>query len=309
MPLNWPGMSTPLVSVVLPVYNRAATVARAVESVLAQSFRDFELIVVDDGSTDGSRAAVEAFGPQVRLFVQPNAGPYAARNTALRHARGELIAFIDSDDAWRPHFLASLVALLTRKPEAGLVFGDARVVTPAGPGSMTMFKVSPPSRGHVAADLTRWNFVPTITALVRRRCLEEIGGFAEAPLAADYLAWFRIALHHELDFVDDVVADYTVHPGGISAQLGRSLATRIELFSHELKQTSDPATRSLLRRILFNCSVSLALAALRGRAAGVRGALPLAFTTAWKHAGIAAASWATTFALNQVRMRSRRVFA
>jgi len=303
-------MPIPLVSAVLPVHNRASTLARAVESVLAQSFRDFELIVVDDGSTDGSRAVVESFGSRVRLFAgSRRRGPYAARNTALRHARGELIAFIDSDDAWLPHHLATLVPLLTRRPEVGLAFGDARVVTPAGPRPLTMFRVSPPARGSVAAELTRWNFVPTLTALVRRRCLEEIGGFVEAPLAADYLAWFRIALRHQLDFVADVVADYTMHPGGISAQLGRSLATRIELFSRELERTHHPAARVLLRRIVFNCSVSLALAALRGRAAEVRGAVPLAFTTAWKHAGIALPRWTTAFALDQLRMRSRRIFA
>jgi glycosyltransferase involved in cell wall biosynthesis len=301
-------VTPPLVSVLLPVYNRAASVARAIESVLAQSFRDFELIVVDDGSTDGSRAAVEAFGARVHVIAGPNRGAYAARNTALRHARGELIAFIDSDDVWLPNRLAAQVPLM-RRPEVGLVFGDARVVGPSAGAASTMFRVSPPSRGRVAAELTRWNFVPTITALVRRRCLEETGGFVEVPLAADYVAWFRIALHHEIDFVDEIVADYTMHPGGISAHLGRSLAARIELFSRELERTGDAAARALIRRILFNCSVSLALAALRGRTERARQALALAFTTVWNHAGMAAAPWATSFALHQIRMRSRRLFA
>jgi glycosyltransferase involved in cell wall biosynthesis len=298
-------MSPPLVSVVLPVYNREATLARAVESVLTQSFRDFELIVVDDGSTDGSRAVLERFGAQVRLIAGPHRGPYAARNMALQHARGELIAFMDSDDVWLPHRLASQIPLMAR-PEVGLVFGDVRIVTPDGPGPSSMFRVSPPARGNVSYDLTRWNFVPTITVLVRRRCLLETGGFVEAPLGADYLAWFRIAQRHELDFVADFVADYSVHPGGISANLGRSLVARMGQFADELEQTGDATARAQIRRILFNCSVSLVLAVLRGRAAGVRGALPLAFRTAWKHAGIATPRWATSFAVDQLRMRSRK---
>src|SRR5207302_10023568 len=97
-----------------------------------------------------------------------------------------------------------------------------------------------------------YNFVPTVTVLVRRRCLEEAGGFSEAcALSADYLAWFRIALRHELDYVERPVAEYTVHADGISYDVGRSLRARIQLFSAELAATTDAPTRALLRRLLF----------------------------------------------------------
>src|SRR5688572_11791530 len=92
--------SQPLVSVIMPVHNRQATVARAINSVLAQTYSNLELIVVDDGSTDGTRDVVERFGPPVKVISQTHAGAYVARNRALRDARGQLIAFIDSDDAW-----------------------------------------------------------------------------------------------------------------------------------------------------------------------------------------------------------------
>src|SRR2546430_1228645 len=123
-PIITRSMPEPLVSVILPVYNREKSVARAVESVLAQTYRPLELIVVDDGSTDGTRGVLEQFGGRIALLRQPNAGAYSARNLGLRHARGELVAFIDSDDIWLPHRLSAQVPLM-RRPDVGLVFGDA----------------------------------------------------------------------------------------------------------------------------------------------------------------------------------------
>ena len=258
------------VSVILPVFNRQETVGRAIASVLAQGHPDLELIVVDDGSTDESRAAIAPFSERLTLLSQPHGGAYAARNLGLRHARGALIAFIDSDDAWRPDRLARQLPLLDR-PEVGLVFGDAQIGGPAGrcpgtPGN-TFFRNEPPHRGRVAADLVMGNFVATSTVLVRRRCLDEIGGFSQdRRRAADFLAWFRIALRHELDFVPDVVADYTVHPGNLSADPGRVLEACIALFSAELEHSADSAQRRLIEQLLFNRSLHLLLATLRGRA-------------------------------------------
>lgn len=302
----------PLVSVILAVHNRDGSVARAIRSVLAQTYREVELIVVDDGSTDGTRRVVEAFGAPVRLVTQPHAGAYAARNVGLRHARGELVAFIDSDDAWLSDKLAMQVPLM-RRPEVGLVFGDAIHVTAPYEGAprtgSTSFRISSPRRGRVANRFRWCNFVPTCTTLVRRSCLEETGGFSEAnEISADYLAWFRIALRYELDYVDQPVAEYTVHAGGISFDLGRSLAARIDLFSAELAQTTDPATRTVLQRLLFNLSLHLALAVLRGRARNVPKPLRLAWHTASRMANLNAALWTTAFAADQLRVRTRRLF-
>lgn len=289
----------PLVSVILPVYNRMSSVSRAIESVLAQTYRPIELIVVDDGSTDASRDVVARFGSAVTLLVQPHAGAYVARNLALRHARGELVAFIDSDDAWRPDRLARQVPLFDRE-EVGLVFGDAAVVTPAGRTNRTMFGITAPRRGRVAWHFALGNFVPTVTVLVRR---DALGFFEEAPLSADYLAWFRVALRYELDFVGDVVAEYTIHPGGMSQDLGRSLEARVQLFTRELERTEDPATRIVLRRLLFNLSLLLALAALRGRARSVHRPLRTAWRTAWR---MGAPGRAAALAIHLALSRGRR---
>src|SRR3989442_14019844 len=126
--INHAGGYDPLVSVILAVHNREGSVARAIASVLAQTYGHVELIVVDDGSTDGTRAVVERSGVQITLIAQAHAGVYAARNRGLRHARGVLVAFIDSDDAWLSDKLAVQVPLM-RRLEVGLVFGDAVHVT------------------------------------------------------------------------------------------------------------------------------------------------------------------------------------
>jgi glycosyltransferase involved in cell wall biosynthesis len=107
----------PEVSIVLPTFNRVDVIGRAVSSVLKQSFSDWELIVVDDGSTDGTRARLDGLDPRIRYIEQSNQGVYAARNTGLKAAHGRFITFLDSDDEWLPHFLALTTAFLRAHPD------------------------------------------------------------------------------------------------------------------------------------------------------------------------------------------------
>jgi glycosyltransferase involved in cell wall biosynthesis len=301
----------PFVSVILPVRNRERSIARAIDSVLAQTYRDFELIVVDDGSTDSSADIAATYGDALTLLRRPAEGAYAARNAALARASGELIAFADSDDAWLPRKLELQVPLLSREA-VGLVFGDAiHVVEPtagAPPNGTTSFGASPPRRGKAARALAWRNFVPTPTVLVRRSCLVDVGGFPNfSRVSADYLVWFRIALRRELDYVDEAVCIYTFNRDSISFDLGRSLEARIELFSGELENARARTERSLLRRLLFNSSLHLVLAALRGKAASVEGPLGLALRTAWRSAGVRSLPWTAAFVAHQIWLRGRRL--
>jgi len=301
-------MAAPLVYVILPVHNRETWVGRAIDSVLAQTYQPIEVIVVDDGSTDGTGRILERFGDQITILTQPHAGAYVARNLGIRHARGELVAFIDSDDAWLPDKLTLQVPLTHR---AALVYGDAIHMTAERTRRRrTCFRVSPPQRGRVAAGFAWANFVPTTTVLVRRRCLDEAGGFSEASeISSDSLLWFRIALRHELDYVDRPVAEYTVHDAGISYDLGCSLAARIQLFSDELSQATDPETRLVLRRLLFNLSLRLVLAYVRGLARNVSHPLRLARRTASRVARVEAIPWAAAFAARELRLRTARLLS
>lgn len=121
-----------LVSVLIPSYNRGYIIGKAIESVLAQTYRPLEIIVVDDGSTDETRAIIDKFGPAISYIYQENAGLAVARNTGLAAARGEFIAFQDSDDIWLPWKLQVQVALMRHLPELALVWTDMTAVNPVG---------------------------------------------------------------------------------------------------------------------------------------------------------------------------------
>src|SRR3954471_6257858 len=119
----------PLVSVIMPAFNAEAYIGRAVASVLRQTCADLELLIVDDGSSDGTVAAARAFAdrdPRVRVLQQPNAGPGPARNTGFRAAEGRLFAFLDSDDEWDAELLAEHVAILAARPDLDVLVGNAR---------------------------------------------------------------------------------------------------------------------------------------------------------------------------------------
>lgn len=167
-------MATPFFSVVIPVYNRAAVLATAIASVRAQTFQDFEIVVVDDGSKDDPRAAVEAVNdPRIRFIRQANAGGGAARNTGIDHARGTFVAFLDSDDAFLPGHLESMHALL--KSSTDLV-GYARVRVDRGDGR-TFLK--PPRARRPDEDMANYllsdrGFTPTSTIVAPRAVAAQI---------------------------------------------------------------------------------------------------------------------------------------
>jgi glycosyltransferase involved in cell wall biosynthesis len=303
-------LARPLISVLLPVHNRPQWVGRAVESVLAQDYPHVELIVIDDGSTDGTPAAIEQLGARLVHLRQARRGPYAARNHGLSHAQGDLIAFIDSDDQWYPDRLLRQLPLLD-PPAVGLVFGDAALTDYPGPapsrGSLTAFDITPPRRGWVTRHFAYGNFVPTSSVLVRRRCLEELGGFQETPpLSADYLMWFRISLRYQLDYVPDPVFEYAVHGDGISRDLVASLRARIALFSLALARAIEPRTRLELRRVLFHLHLSLALACVRLDRRGTLGALADGWRGPTSPPRRKRLGWGLEFVGNQLRVRVRR---
>jgi hypothetical protein len=180
----------PLVSVIVPTYQRRATIRRAVESVLAQSCRDLELIVVDDGSDDGTDAALAPLAPLLRYVRQPNRGPAAARNAGIRLARASIVAFLDSDDRWLPDHLQAVVSLLERHGAAVLA-----CTAPAYPRPRTALGRTELVHAFPAI-LTRAIAGAPSAVAVRRSALELAGGFDESlPLGSeDTDLWRRLAL-------------------------------------------------------------------------------------------------------------------
>jgi glycosyltransferase involved in cell wall biosynthesis len=183
---------TPRVSVVVPTRNRQQQLARALASVRAQHFRNFEVLVVDDGSTDETVPWLRATCPEVRILVMERPrGAAAARNRALEHARGDLVAFLDDDDLWRPTYLEGQVRLLDASPAADLSYADHIEIDPAG-------RVSRPDTRPLLAypSALAWLlaecFIHTLSVVVcRRQVFERVGRFDESLTIVHDLDWYR----------------------------------------------------------------------------------------------------------------------
>ncbi|MCJ7602583.1 MAG: glycosyltransferase [Desulfobulbaceae bacterium] len=178
------------ISVIIPTYNRREFLARAIDSVLNQSCRDFELIVVDDGSTDDTARCVAAYGEQVRSIHQENRGPAAARNTGIRAAEGELIAFLDSDDRFAPEKLAVQQAAMDARPEY-LISHTDEIWYRRGKLLNQKKKHFRP-HGFIFGECLKLCVVGMSTVMLRRELFERIGYFdEELPCCEDYDLWLR----------------------------------------------------------------------------------------------------------------------
>jgi hypothetical protein len=190
----------PKVSVIIPTYNRARVVGDAIDSVVAQTCRDFEITVVDDGSTDDTRAVVEQYasghGKHVRYVRQENAGAPAARNTGIRLATGEYVAFLDSDDLYLPRRLEVGVSALEGDPDTGASYVDARTVEAKGDVLMNsrINRFGGVASGWILPALLRGDLIQTNTITIRRAVLDAVGGFDEKLWSGqDTDLWWRIA--------------------------------------------------------------------------------------------------------------------
>jgi glycosyltransferase involved in cell wall biosynthesis len=188
-------------SVIIPTYNRAELVQRAIASVQAQSQRDFELIVVDDGSEDDTAAVVSRL-PGVRFERIAHGGPGAARNAGIALARGERIAFLDSDDAWDPRFLEVMNAALDADPQAGFAYCD--FISREEPGGQTRsLMASNKLNGHLLPRIFEACFITMGGALIHRRAITAAGPFDPTLEALeDWDFWMRVACLFPARYVD-----------------------------------------------------------------------------------------------------------
>lgn len=237
-----------LVSVILPVWNGVKFVARAVASVLAQTYPHFELIIVDDGSTDGSRELLSAErDPRISLHWRNGTGdgPAAARNVGLKAAKGSFVGFIDQDDQWLPEKLARQLAALREHPRWAMCHTSLRVITHDEVSHPDLFKEHPqlPVMGGFA-ELFDCNFVMMPTPLLRKSVVDALGGFDERLYGTDdYHLWLRLTLEHELGFLPDVLAERHVHDDNASHRVARMTENEIQALSLVLE---DPRAKKLV---------------------------------------------------------------
>jgi len=208
----------PEISVVMACHNAEPFVGEAVESVCGQSFRDLELIVVDDGSTDASPTIVTELAAQdgrVRLVHQANAGPYPARNRGVRDARGKYIAFLDADDWWAPEALERFWYALEECDDAAIAYCGWQNVGLEGGRGAPYVPADYEECDKVATFLRAASPWPIHAALLRRDLFEQCGGFdLQWRTCMDYDLWLRIATTHPIVRVPEVLAYYRHHDTG-----------------------------------------------------------------------------------------------
>lgn len=212
----------PRVSVIVPTHNSARYLPEAIDSVLGQTYRDFEIIVVDDGSTDDTQEVLARYGDQIRVVRQRNQGSAAARNAGILAARGEFIAFLDADDLWLPQKLERQMPLFGERPEIGWVYSDYREFDESGLRTRSFFEregLRPPPEGWVLLALAKGCITWTTTVVVRASCFQEAGLFDGAfPRAQDYDMWLRLAARFPVACVAEVLALYRRHPAQVTSE-------------------------------------------------------------------------------------------
>lgn len=234
-----------MISVVIPLYNKAEQVEASLRSVLAQTYKDFEIVVVDDGSTDGSVEKVESLGIEnLRLICQKNAGVSAARNRGIEEARGEFVAFLDADDLWKPDYLAMQFEMTQKYPECDVFATNYEFMDSDGAISTTKFnKMGIEQRGVFENyfEVASCSHPPLWTSAVmaRRSALLAIGGF---PLGIrsgeDLLTWARLACRYRIAYCRKPLAIFNVEGYDVSEKPKR-VPAEDDVVGRELKRLMD----------------------------------------------------------------------
>lgn len=208
-----------LVSVIIPSYNSAQYLPEAIESVLTQTYRPLQVIVVDDGSTDDTARAVEPYRDRIRFIQKSNGGPASARNFGLKAVKGDWIAFLDADDVWLPQKLEKQMRVIEEHPEVGMVACGEYEVNEYGTRDAEHIYTNYKDKRRFLEALCSGNVIGGgSTALVRRSCLEHLGGFDEDLFGTeDWDMWLRIAFLYEVRFVEEPLMEARRRNGSVSA--------------------------------------------------------------------------------------------
>lgn len=260
-----------MISVIIPLYNKETTIATALRSVMAQSYQDFEIVVVDDGSTDSGAEIVESFDDtRIHLICQANAGVSAARNHGIAESKGEYVAFLDADDEWMPEFLAEIVALQKEFPECraqatNYVFNSSGVKSP------TILRKLPFKSKHGVLtnyfEVASYSHPPvcSISVCIERKLLLEIGGFPIGIKSGeDLLTWARIAVHTQWAYSTKACSIFNIEGYNVNERPKR-IPAEIDVVGNELKSIykDNPKIKGLRHYIAhwhkMRCSIYMRL--------------------------------------------------
>ncbi len=254
----------PLISVIIPVYNGEKTIKNTIDSVLNQTFTDFELIVVNDGSQDSTLAVLnEIQNARIRVFSFPNSGVSASRNRGLAEAEGEFISFLDADDLWTPDKLESQLKALEKNPQAAVAYSWSDWIDESGQflragGHITV-------NGKAYEKLLLRDFVESgSNPLIRRKALEEVGTFDESlAFAEDWDLWLRLAARYEYVAVPSPQILYRISPESASFNVWKMEAGSLNVIERHFAQAPE-SLQHLKREILGSRYKYLMFKAIEG---------------------------------------------
>lgn len=236
----------PVVSVIIPVYNGERYLAETIESVISQTMKDWELIAVNDGSTDRSSAILEEYAQRepgrIRYITVGNGGVSRARNAGVAIARGTFIAFIDQDDLWAPEKLGHQLAQFARNESLGISFTNQTIID--GKGAVVrenVFRLGVHQRGKIFEYLLFENFIPISSVMVKKELFLHAGGFNPSfALAEDYDLLLKLARETPFDYIDEPLLRYREHGGsGTHTRIDRITAEAMAIIGYWKEQ--DPA--------------------------------------------------------------------
>lgn len=254
-------MRSPKVSIIIPVYNGEKYITHAIESVLAQTYKNFEIIIVNDGSTDSSFEKIKPYLtlPNIKYIEQENKGVAAARNTGIKNSTGELIGFLDQDDLWLPYKLQVQVDYLINNPDVGLVHSSREYIyeneVKGPPASSWPTNVA----GMCFKDLFIRNQISVLTVLLRKECLNRVGLFDESiSFADDYELWLRISRSYHIGYIDRIVSFYRYHEqntshnwvGMLRAEL-KVIETILMKFPEIYQELGDTVVKNRLHELYY----------------------------------------------------------
>ena len=272
----------PSVSVVIPAYNAEKWISQTIESVLAQDFKDYEIVVVNDGSTDCTKDIVSGY-KDVYCIDKSNGGQASARNVGIRAAKGKYVAFLDADDLWAPHKLRLQMELI-ESSGTKWCYSDCYVLEDAtGIIRCKLSQLRKLHRGNVLVPLYLGCFIGSPTPVVHRRIFDTVGYFDEDPRilrSEDWEMWLRIAAHFPVEFVNQPLAYYRDHYAGVTKQEDTLAALSRELYvvKKTCSQQMDklaPVKNKAMAEVLINSGRILVK---QGRIKDSRGVLHQAIT-------------------------------
>jgi glycosyltransferase involved in cell wall biosynthesis len=220
----------PKVSIIMPTHNREKYIPLSINSILKQTYRDYEIIVIDDNSTDGTKEALKVYGDKIRYFFRQGEGAAAARNFGAAQARGEYLAFLDDDDLWLPEHLAISVDLLEKNPDIAFSCADADTIDEHGTKQRTLIKAK--AQAERFETLLEGNIVLNLTAVIRKKIFLDAGGF-DPKLANkhDYDLWLRVSKHHYFLHTGRISAQYREHSNQLTGKIDIGLKNHLTIFN------------------------------------------------------------------------------